>query len=91
MFSYGSGAIGEFFSVTIQKDYEKVFDKTKALSHLNSRDEIDFKTYVEYMTFYKDKEVTHQYIASDFKAHKDNNFVLEQMVQGHRIYKKVSE
>ena len=43
------------------------------------------------MTFYKDKEVTHQYIASDFKAHKDNNFVLEQMVQGHRIYKKVSE
>ncbi len=91
MFSYGSGAIGEFFSLTIQKGYEKVFDKTKALSHLDSRDEIDFKTYVEYMTFYKDKEVTHQYIASDFNAHKDNHFVLEQMVQGHRIYKKVSE
>lgn len=90
MFSYGSGAIGEFFSLTIQEGYQKVFNKNEILKHLDNRDEIDFKTYQSYMTFYKEKEVTHQFIESDFKPHPQNTFVLEQMIQGHRIYKKVS-
>ena len=91
MFSYGSGAIGEFFSLTIQEGYEKVFNKDAMLKHLDDRDEIDFETYQSYMSFYKEKEVTHQFIESDFKPHPQNTFVLEQMIQGHRIYKKVSE
>ena len=91
MFSYGSGAIGEFFSVTIQKGYEDVFNKDAMLKHLDDRDEIDFETYVKFMSFYKEKEVTHQFIESDFKPHPQSHYVLEQMIQGHRIYKKVSE
>jgi hydroxymethylglutaryl-CoA synthase len=91
MFSYGSGAIGEFFSVTIQKGYEDVFNKDAMLKHLDDRDEIDFETYVQFMSFYKEKEVTHQFIESDFKPHPQSHYVLEQMIQGHRIYKKVSE
>jgi len=91
MFSYGSGAIGEFFSVTIQKRYEDVFNKDAMLKHLDDRDEIDFETYVQFMSFYKEKEVTHQFIESDFKPHPQSHYVLEQMIQGHRIYKKVSE
>ena len=70
---------------------QQVFDKAKMLKHLDERDEIDFDTYQQFMSFYKEKEVTHQFIESDFKPHPHNHFVLEQMIQGHRIYKKVSE
>ena len=86
MFSYGSGAIGEFFEVTIQAGYEQVFSKQQAIDHLENRHEIDFDTYQELMKIYEEKEKTIDFVPQETPTSSSLKVVLHQVKQGHRMY-----
>ena len=85
MFSYGSGAIGEFFELTLQKDYQQGFSKDFILKTLNQRTEIDIKTYEHLMHMYQTREHS-----LDFHAQQtyisDERFALNVIKSGHRQY-----
>ncbi|HCZ2468370.1 TPA: hydroxymethylglutaryl-CoA synthase family protein, partial [Staphylococcus pseudintermedius] len=49
LFSYGSGAVGEIFSGSIVKGYDKALDKEKHLNMLESREQLSVE---EYETFF---------------------------------------
>ncbi len=87
MFSYGSGSVGEFFTLDIQKDFLLHFDKDKMLHQLHKRQEIDAETYVSFMTAYQHKEKT--LTLPDIKTtHPDMRFILSDIQLGHRQYMK---
>ncbi|MGA0351468.1 MAG: hydroxymethylglutaryl-CoA synthase [Acholeplasmataceae bacterium] len=89
MFSYGSGAVGEFFSLDIQKDYDQFVSKTSFLDQLKHRQAIDLDTYISFMTKHMDKEKNHQ-LDTSFTPHPTMRFVLEDVTDGHRKYKKIA-
>jgi hydroxymethylglutaryl-CoA synthase len=87
MFSYGSGAVGEFFTVDIQPGYKNHFDKDYMLRKLTHREEIDSETYIAFMTAHlkKEKELT---LTPHTAIHKDMRFTLHAIENGHRKYLK---
>lgn len=48
-FSYGSGAVGEFFSGTINQNYRLGINTKHNKQRLSERHEINYDTYIEYM------------------------------------------
>jgi hydroxymethylglutaryl-CoA synthase len=87
MFSYGSGAVGEFFTVDIQPGYENYFNKKNMLKKLTDRNEVDEQTYIQFMTAYqkKEKELT---LTPHQNIHKNMRFTLQSIEKGHRQYIK---
>ena len=87
MFSYGSGSVGEFFTLDIQKDFHRYFNKQSMLDQLQSRQEIDAQTYVNFMTAYQHKEKTLT-LPNIHTSHPDMRFILSDIHLGHRQYTK---
>ncbi len=87
MFSYGSGAIGEFFTITLQANYQKGFDQKKLLEDFAQRKRIDFQTYHYMMEIYRHRESSLEF-TPEFPVENQQIFVLEAIHQGHRLYKK---
>ncbi len=89
MFSYGSGAVGEFFSLDIQPGYEQYISKDAFINQLNDRTEIDMPTYTKFMKQLMEKEKLHQ-LSEDKDIHPRMRFVLDDLTNGHRTYKKIA-
>lgn len=89
MFSYGSGAVGEFFTLDIQKGFSDSFNKESMLNVLNNRKEIDYETYVTYMNAYSQKEKTNTMTDVNIETH-GMRFVIDSLDNGHRKYKKIA-
>lgn len=89
MFSYGSGAVGEFFSLDIQPGYDKYFSKESFLNQLQDRTEIDMNRYITFMTQLIDKEKNHR-LSTRADMHPSMRFVLDDLTNGHRTYKKIA-
>jgi hydroxymethylglutaryl-CoA synthase len=87
MFSYGSGAVGEFFTVDIQPGFTTFFNKDLMLKKLIDRSEIDSDTYIQFMTAYqlKEKELI---LTPHQNLHKSMRFILQSIENGHRKYIK---
>ncbi|MDO4241166.1 MAG: hydroxymethylglutaryl-CoA synthase [Microbacteriaceae bacterium] len=55
LFSYGSGAIGEFFTAIVQPDYREIVRPEVATQALTSREIVD---YAQYRKLYKAQQIT---------------------------------
>lgn len=89
MFSYGSGAIGEFFSLKLSNQYEKYIDKEEFLRKLKDRIELTSEEYINFMKNYQIKETTHKLINYN-KSLETNRFIIDSIKSGQRTYKKIA-
>lgn len=89
MFSYGSGAVGEFFTLDISNDYEKHVSKTDFLNQLKQRIQLNLDTYTAFMKKHMMKEKNHV-LDTTFNPHPNMRFILEDVTDGHRRYKKIA-
>ncbi len=88
MFSYGSGAIGEYFSITLTPTYDRIIQPQMWLDHLTQRDAVSFEVYQQFMKIFSEKEHASHYEPDHTYLTDRNRFVLERIVEGHRYYKK---
>jgi len=86
MFSYGSGAIAEFFHLTIQPGYRLALESERILKQLDRRSEIDFATYEQWMSIYAIKERSEAYAPDRSNQTETTRFALERIERGHRHY-----
>jgi hydroxymethylglutaryl-CoA synthase len=86
MYSYGSGAIGEFFSVTIQEGFESVVDRTQLIEKIEHRQAVSFSSYEELMTLFASKERLENFVPTMKYLSDYNRFVLAKIDRGNRIY-----
>lgn len=91
MFSYGSGAIGEYFTVTLTPTYDRWITRDAWLEHLNQRTAVSFEDYETLMKAFSEKEHMRDYQPPQTWTTKRNRFVLDKIHQGHRYYKKTAD
>jgi hydroxymethylglutaryl-CoA synthase len=84
MFSYGSGAIGERFYLTIQPTYDQGFFKEELLAAFTRRERVSFETYVSLMETYRTRERALEFTAPEIELRQ--RFALAHIRQGHREY-----
>jgi hydroxymethylglutaryl-CoA synthase len=87
MFSYGSGAMAEFFTLIMQENYSKHMQSAKFHHIIDKRIKVNVETYEKLMTTFATKEASLNYIPQDdwFNHHR---FVLKSITNGHRLYAK---
>jgi hydroxymethylglutaryl-CoA synthase len=90
MFSYGSGAIAEFFDLTIQPGYQNALERERIVKQLAQRVEIDFSTYEQWMSVYALKERSEAYAPDPSFQTQATRFALERIERGHRHYLAVT-
>lgn len=87
MFAYGSGAIGEFFTITLSHNYHAGLNLEALTTIENQRCAINMEQYVSLMQQYEHKEYASTLQLYDHvKEHQ--TFVLSEVVDGHRTYRK---
>jgi hydroxymethylglutaryl-CoA synthase len=82
MYSYGSGSIGEFYTLTFTKDYAKVNDVARYQETLDSRDALSIEAYETAMQHYVKREQSLNYEALITNA----SYALVAIKNGHRLY-----
>mgnify|MGYP000291095334 CR=1 FL=1 len=87
MFSYGSGSIGEFFTLDIVEGYDNYMDTDAWQTHLTSRHALDMKGYEQAMNAFMAREKMHDYAYQD-RAPEQATYVLSAIRNGHREYQK---
>lgn len=85
MFSYGSGSIGEFFTLDIVPGYETVTPKAKWLNHLAHRKNLTIDQYTQAMNDFLTREKAHNYSLSETLIPR-GRFYLTAIENGHRVY-----
>jgi hydroxymethylglutaryl-CoA synthase len=86
LFSYGSGAIAEWFDVKILPTYRSVFDGKAVNAHLENRATIDVAAYEHDMATHARKEKAETYHPSAEAKEKTPRFCLEAIEKHHRRY-----
>jgi len=88
MFSYGSGAIGEWFDVKINQNYQTKVNKDLIDTRLFNRDGISFEDYEFLWTEFQKREGVLDYKPSDAFSfqNKDSRFLISEIRNGHRFY-----
>lgn len=85
LYSYGSGAVAEFFSVIVSKDYEKHLNKDKNDHMLNNRMKLSIKEYEELLL----KKIDGTDITFNQMDTKDNAYFYFKGISNHqRLYEK---
>ena len=90
MYSYGSGAVCEFFNLSLADGFKNHL-RNDRLNDFNNRKQLSIEEY-EAMFFEKiilDKEGNCDFSNSKFIQESDNAFVLEKIENHKRIYKKI--
>jgi len=90
MYSYGSGAVCEFFSLTLAEGFKNQL-KNDRLKDFNNRKQLSIKEY-ENMFFEKiilDEKGNCDFSGNKFIEESENSFVLEKIENHKRIYKKI--
>ncbi len=82
LFSYGSGAVGEFFSGILQAGYEKYLHQAYHQSLFDNRTELDIKTYETYAVASLDFNENQSFMIPEAKG-----FYLEKIENDMRVYK----
>ena len=81
MFSYGSGSIGEFFTLTLTNEYSSVNDVSRYQALLNNRVSVSIEEYETAMNHFVKREQSLDYTGS-----KASSYSLVSIEKGHRIY-----
>ncbi len=89
MFSYGSGAIGEFFTITFSNDYNKAIHRKHIDSMFENRISLSIKQYHHMMEFYQEREASSDFLLEDKYVYDHQKFVLHAISKGHREYKRI--
>jgi hydroxymethylglutaryl-CoA synthase len=82
MFSYGSGSIGEFYTLTLMPQYASVNPVERFLKGLSERKSLSIEAYEKTMNHYVKREHS-----MDYQAPSSLGFALVAIENGHRIYK----
>ncbi len=82
MFSYGSGSIGEFYTLTLTPRYASVNPVDRYLKGLSERKSLSIEAYEKAMNHYVKREHS-----LDYQAPLSQGFALVAIEKGHRIYK----
>jgi hydroxymethylglutaryl-CoA synthase len=82
MFSYGSGSIGEFYTLTLTDQYATVNPVGEYLKRLSDRKALSIDAYEKAMNHYVKREQS-----LDYQAPSSLGFALVAIENGHRIYK----
>ncbi len=88
MFAYGSGAIGEFFTLTLQSTYKKGLNADHINELFSNRIQLSMDEYVSYMSEYALKESSAQYEVDLSTVTPTQKFVLTAIQNGHRSYQE---
>jgi hydroxymethylglutaryl-CoA synthase len=88
MFAYGSGATSEYFTITIQPQYQNIIQTNLFMKHVQLRKEVSYETYESLMTTFAERERTLEFIP-DITSLTDQRFVLKAIVHGHRQYQQL--
>jgi hydroxymethylglutaryl-CoA synthase len=89
MFAYGSGAIGEFFTLTIQANYKKGLNLKQIQSVFNDRIKLSIDDYAHYMSEFVQKESSSEYETDLSQCPSMQMFALKDIKNGHRSYQKL--
>ena len=87
LFSYGSGAVAEIFSVSLVPGYEKQLSRTR-LEELDQRQALSVEEYEH--IFFAEAELDAEGNAS-FSGYEDQNFALAEIAEHQRKYIKVEK
>ena len=87
LFSYGSGAVAEIFSVSLVPGYEKQLSQTR-LEELDQRQALSVEEYEH--IFFAEAELDAEGNAS-FSGYEDQNFALAEIAEHQRKYIKVEK
>jgi len=88
MFSYGSGAICEFFTVTLQPTYLSAYPSQRMHACLDDRISLSIEQYEAFMNQYHEREHgLHYQPTTEFLT--KERFYLKNMVNGHRFYETI--
>jgi hydroxymethylglutaryl-CoA synthase len=87
MFSYGSGAIGEYFTLVLQPNFEQGFLLDEIMNYFQRRTRIDFSTYHHLMEVYRAREKSLTF-TPDYRFDSHQHFFLNTIQHGHRQYIK---
>jgi hydroxymethylglutaryl-CoA synthase len=87
MFSYGSGATGEAFTLKVAPTYLSQLNRAKILTVIDQRNRVDMATYEKLMNTYAKKEQSLDYQAPMSKG--KHRYCLVEIKQGHRQYQRI--
>lgn len=88
MFAYGSGAMAEYFTITLQENYTQGINLDSLKSITEGRHRLTMDEYKTMMKHYENKEYASEIDLSDtIQPHQ--TYVLYSIGNGHRNYKKV--
>ena len=89
MFSYGSGAQCEMYSLNILARYEKFLNRKKHSDLLESRKKIDYNEYKKLFSEYEKREgcLNYQPTKTDYNYSRNGNLILTKIENGVRYYK----
>lgn len=86
MFSYGSGSIGEFFTLELAAQFNQALQKDVWTNRLLDRESISINTYEEFMKSFVNRERSLDYTSKSVPNH--GSFYIKSIENGHRIYGK---
>lgn len=86
MFSYGSGATAEAFTLSMVEGYTSQFYPNKITTNITARKRVDMATYEQLMATYASKEKSLNFTPNLMPN--QHRFYLKAIVQGHRQYEK---
>jgi hydroxymethylglutaryl-CoA synthase len=86
MFSYGSGATGEFFELGLMSTYHEGISLTRLHEHVANRVALTFEQYEHFMKVFSEKEKQLEYQPDLSTLRSDQRFFLKAIQAGHRLY-----
>jgi hydroxymethylglutaryl-CoA synthase len=89
MFAYGSGAIGEFFTLTIQASYKQGYNQAAVRALFEHRKSLTMDQYEAAMNGFEAREAASHHVVDPQLHRADQTFVLERIDEGHRSYAKI--
>jgi hydroxymethylglutaryl-CoA synthase len=86
MFSYGSGAAGEFFELGLLSTYHEGISLTRLHEGVANRVALTFEQYEHFMKVFSEKEKQLEYQPDLSTLRSDQRFFLKAIQAGHRVY-----
>lgn len=86
MFSYGSGAAGEFFELGLLSTYHEGISLTRLHERVANRVALTFEQYEHFMKVFSEKEKQLEYQPDLSTLRSDQRFFLKAIQAGHRVY-----
>ncbi len=86
MFSYGSGATGEFFELDLLATYTQGLKFSQLHERVTNRVALTFEQYEQFMQVFSEKEKRLEYQPDLSTLRTDQRFILKAIQAGHRVY-----